>query len=87
MKNESVKKSLEKSNNVLEEKRKMVKRKICIKNTHAYNNCYELRSRAINHFPGSQKWLLDRKSFYFKICSTVDHESLQLQHFQFGRDV
>ena len=30
MKDESVKKSLEKSNNVLEEKRKIVKRKICI---------------------------------------------------------
>ena len=48
MKNESVKKSLEKSKNVLEEKRKTVKRKICIKKTHVYNNCYELRSRAIN---------------------------------------
>ena len=35
MKNESVKKSLEKSKNVLEEKRKTVKRKICIqKKTH-----------------------------------------------------
>ena len=31
MMNESVKKSLEKSTNVLEEKRKIVKRKICIK--------------------------------------------------------
>ena len=30
MKNESVNKSLEKSKNVLEEKRKLVKRKICI---------------------------------------------------------
>ena len=48
MKNESVKKSLEKSKNVLEEKRKTVKRKNCIKkDTHVYNNCYELRSRAI----------------------------------------
>ena len=47
MKNESVKKSLEKSKNILEEKRKTFKRKICIKkDTHAYNNCYELRSRA-----------------------------------------
>ena len=34
MKNESVKKSLEKSKNVPEEKRKIVKRKIWIKNTH-----------------------------------------------------
>ena len=36
MKNESVKKSLEKSNNVIEEKSKMVKRKICIKNTNTF---------------------------------------------------
>ena len=50
MKNESVKKSLEKSKNVLEEKRKTVKRKICIKkDTHVYNNCFELRSRAIKN--------------------------------------
>ena len=48
--NESVKKSLEKSKNVLEEKRKMVKQKICLKKPHVYNNCYELRSRAINKF-------------------------------------
>ena len=26
---------------------KIVKRKFCIKKTHVYNNCYELRSRAI----------------------------------------
>ena len=50
MKNESVKESLEKSKKVLEEKRKMVKRKICIKkDQHVYNNCYELRSRAIKN--------------------------------------
>ena len=50
MKNESEKKSLEKSKNVLEEKRKIIKRKNCIrKDTHVYNNCYELRSRSINH--------------------------------------
>ena len=48
MKKESVKMSLEKSKNVLEEKRKIVKRTICIKkDQHVYNNCYELRSRAI----------------------------------------
>ena len=46
MKNESVKKSLEKSKNVLEEKRKIVKQKICIKKTHVNKNCYEHRSRA-----------------------------------------
>ena len=49
MKTES-KKSPEKSKNVLEEKRKIVKQKYCIKkDTHVYNNCHELRSRAINH--------------------------------------
>ena len=47
MMNESVKKSLEKSKNVQEQKREIVKQKICKKNTHVYNNCYELRSRAI----------------------------------------
>ena len=36
MKNESEKKSLEKSKNVLEEKRKIIKRKICIKKTHTF---------------------------------------------------
>ena len=42
MMTESVKKSLEKSKNVLEEKRKIVKRKICIKkDTHVYNNCVQ----------------------------------------------
>ena len=51
MKNESVKKSIEKSKNVPEEKRKMVKWKICIKkDQHVYNNCYELRSSAIKKF-------------------------------------
>ena len=34
--NEGVKKSLEKSKNVLEAKRKIVKRKICIKKTHTF---------------------------------------------------
>ena len=34
MKNESVKKSLDKSKNFLEEKLKIVKQKICIKKTH-----------------------------------------------------
>ena len=36
MENESVKKSLEKSKNVLEEKRKMVERKNCIKKTKTF---------------------------------------------------
>ena len=50
MKNESVKKSLEKSKNALQEKHKIVKQNICIKkDQHVYNNCYELRSRAINN--------------------------------------
>ena len=36
MKNESVKKSLAKSKNVLEEKRKTIKQKICIKKTPSF---------------------------------------------------
>ena len=36
MMNESVKKLFEKSKNVLEEKRKIVKQKICIKKTHTF---------------------------------------------------
>ena len=48
--NESVKKSHEKSKNVLEEKRKIVKQKICTKkDQHVYNNCYEFCSRAIKN--------------------------------------
>ena len=48
MTNESVKKSLEKSKNVIEEKRKNCQAKdLHKKDTHVYNNCYELRSRAI----------------------------------------
>ena len=48
MKIESEKKSPEKSKNVLEEKRKMVKQKnLNKKDQHIYSNCYELRSRAI----------------------------------------
>ena len=40
MKNESVKKSLEKFKNVLEEKRKMLKQNICIeKDQHVLKNC------------------------------------------------
>ena len=48
MKNESVKKSIENSKNVLAEEQKMVKQKICIKkDQHVYNTCYELRSKLI----------------------------------------
>ena len=36
MNKESVKKSLEKSKNILEEKRKLVKQKICIKKTNTF---------------------------------------------------
>ena len=36
MKNESDKKSVEKSQNVLEEKSKIIKQKICIKKTHTF---------------------------------------------------
>ena len=49
MKNENVKKSLEKSKNVLEEKCKKGQAKNLLKkDQHVYSNCYELRSRAIN---------------------------------------
>ena len=49
MKNESVKKSLGKSKNVQEEKLKNGQAKnLHKKDQHFYNNCYELRSRAIN---------------------------------------
>ena len=45
MMNESVKKSLEKSKNAIEEKRKIVKQKICIKKTHMFTiiamNCVQ----------------------------------------------
>ena len=48
MKNESVAKSLEKSQNVLEEKRKKtVNKKMQKKDQHVDNNCYALGSRAI----------------------------------------
>ena len=66
MKNESVKKSLEKSKNVLEEKRKTVKRKICIKKTHTFTisamNCVQeqLKKAEIIHF------LQLKKSIYRK---------------------
>ena len=43
-------KSLEKSKNVLEEKRKNGQAKnLHKKDQHVYNNCYELRSRAVNN--------------------------------------
>ena len=45
-----MKKSLEKSKNIIEEKRKKCQAKICIeKHQHVYNNCDELSSRAINN--------------------------------------
>ena len=73
--NESVKKSLEKSKNVLEEKRKSVKQKICIKkrHTHVYNNCYELRSRAINKMQKIQKNLFQRRWTYYGSKKTTQH--------------
>ena len=45
-----MKKSLANSRNVLEEKRKKYRAKNLHKKEHVYNNCYELRSRAINKF-------------------------------------
>ena len=66
--NESVKKSLEKSKNVLKEKRKIVQQKICMKkDTHVYNNCYELRSRAIKNSVFLYR-SFSPVAIYFKIC-------------------
>ena len=49
MKTKSVKKSLEKSKNVLEQKRKNGQAKILHKkDTHIYNSCFKLCLRAIN---------------------------------------
>ena len=42
MKNESVKKSLEKSKNVLEESANWQAKNLHKKDKHVYNNCYEL---------------------------------------------
>ena len=51
MKNERVKKSLKKSTHVLEEKTQNRQAKsLHKKDTDVYNNCYELRSRAIKNF-------------------------------------
>ena len=82
--NESVKKSLEKSKNVLEEKRKIVKRQICIKkDKHVYNNCYELRSRAIKNkmrnilsvspFQVSFLWFMYNNTDFWRIFRLCPH--------------
>ena len=65
MKNESVKKSLDKSKNVLEEKRKNGQAKnLHKKDQHVYINCYEIRSRAIkNNFQIPS----ESKNFFVKI--------------------
>ena len=54
MKNESVKKSLEKSKNVLEERRKMVKQKIRIKKTNTFTIIAMnfVQEQLINYFTG-----------------------------------
>ena len=70
--NENVKKSLEKSKNVLEEKRKIVKRKICIKkDTQVYKNCYELRSRATKQTCYLVRWF----AFVGQFSSQDSHSS------------
>ena len=79
--NEIVKKSLEKSQNVLEEKRKIVKRKICIKkDTHVYNNCYELRSRAINQMKSTKKLEIANFISFFVSKLKIDVLHKQLKH-------
>ena len=51
---ERVKRSLQKTKNVLEEKRKIVEQKFAFKDQHVYNNCKELRSRAIKKLSSQQ---------------------------------
>ena len=64
IKNESVKKSLEKLKNVLGEERKNGQAKNLHKR-HVYKNCYELRSRAIEHqnYPENQNFFI----YYYMI--------------------
>ena len=64
MKNESVKKSLEKSK---KEKRKIVKQKICIKKTHDYN-CYELCSRAVKKTKQNTRHSKTFFNYTLRIC-------------------
>ena len=52
MKNSSLKKSLKKSKNVLEQKRKTRQKNCKETHTYVYNNCFKLRSRAINNTHG-----------------------------------
>ena len=49
IKNEGVKKSLEKSKNVLEEKRKKSQAKRLHEDQHVYNNCYEFPVKTALH--------------------------------------
>ena len=76
--NERVKKSLEKSKNLLEEKRKIVKQKICIKkDTHDYNNCYELHSRAINYIQNFMSNFNKKKELIKKVKIVSDKSEIK----------
>ena len=88
MKNESVKKSLEKSKNVLIEKRKIVRRKICIKKTHTFTiiamNCVQ-EQLIRTHFP---KWnhtteILPRTPFIrwvYMMLETIGHSPIYFKN-------
>ena len=68
--NENVKKPLEKSTNVLEGKRQMVKQKnLHKKEQSVYNNCYD-HSRAIKHHEKDNKSLSSRSAAINKIQIT-----------------
>ena len=55
MKIERVKKSLEKSKNVPEKRKSGQAKNMQIKYQNVYNNCYELRSRAIKYLLDSRR--------------------------------
>ena len=72
MKNKSVKKSLEKSKNVLEKSASQAKN-LHETDRQAYNNCYELRWRAINNN------LLTRQNINHKLYSSFKHNRLNVE--------
>ena len=61
-----VKKSLEKSAIIIEEKRKTVKQKNCIRDTNVYNNCFSFE--AIDNRLTSEEWPSNRR--YLVCCKT-----------------
>ena len=75
MKNESVKKSLEKSKNVLQEKRKIVKRKICIKK-HSRKNSGSDSKRP--NFTNKTVIAAEATTFCIKTLTHLSRSALQI---------